>query len=88
MFLVEIANKGRPYYSDAKQELLIDPITIGVFGKRVSLRGVGVFFTLCRACSLVCKPRVLKFGTQLKMDKIFGYEFSSTLQLIFKVDQK
>ena len=42
-------------------------IRTGVFGRRVSLGGGCL--SLPRVYSFVCKPRVFKFGTQLKMGK-------------------
>ena len=43
---------------------LLNPIRTGVFDERASLVGGGCF-------SPLVKPRVIKFGTQLNMDKIY-----------------
>ena len=50
--------------------LSLNPIRTGIFSEHVSLEGGGLFF-IPRVYSFVNKPRMLKFGAQLKMDKIY-----------------
>ena len=54
---------------------IIIPIRTVVFGKRVSL-GMCVSTPSPTVFSIGCKPRVLKFGTQLKMGKIYQAIFN------------
>ena len=49
------------------QETSVNPTRTGVFGE--SVKSKGVFRP--RVYSFVCKPRVFKFDTQLKMGKIY-----------------
>ena len=54
-----------------------DPVRTGVFNERATLgegrggEGRGSVFTHPQVYLFVCKPRVLKFGTQLKRGKIY-----------------
>ena len=62
MSVLHLYSPVLPQFSGCTQKIF-NFIRTGVFGERVSLGSVS------RVYSFVCKPRVLKFGTQLEIAK-------------------